>query len=70
MIVQGGNFIDGVINHVLGMITTSGNGTTVGALEEPMILVVALDTKSTFVYQSMMARAKEHQVIELRFTPC
>ena len=55
MIVQGGNFIDGVINHVLGMITTSGNGTTVGALEEPMILVVALDAKPTFVYQSMVA---------------
>ncbi len=70
MIVQGGNFSDGVINHVIGVITTSRNGTAIGSFEVPMILVVALDTKTTFMHQPVMPRAKQHQVIETRFTAC
>ena len=62
-----GNFTNGVIDHVPAAKTTSRNGTTVGTLEKPMILVVAFNTKPTFVYQSMMARTKQHQIIELRF---
>ena len=65
-----GNLIDGVINRVTGVIATCRNGTTVGTFEEPMVLVVTLDTKPAFVYQPMVARAKQHQVIEVRLAPC
>ncbi len=68
MIVQGGNFSDGVINHVIGVITTSRNGTAIGSFEKPMILVVALDTKAAFVHQPVVSRTKQHQVIETCFT--
>ena len=70
MFVQGGNFTGAVIHRIAGAITASRNGTTIGPFEEPMILIVALETKTTFVHQSVVSRTKQHQVIELRFTTC
>jgi hypothetical protein len=40
------------------------NGTAIGSFEEPVILVVAIDAESTFVHESMMPGAKQHEVIE------
>jgi hypothetical protein len=77
MIVQGGprsrstgNFSDGVINHVVGVITTSRNGTAIGSFELPKNMVFALDTKNNINHHPVKPRAKQQQVIETRFTAC
>jgi len=57
-----------VVNHVLRLVTAAWHGMAVGPFEEPVVLVVALNSKAAFVHQSMVARAQQQQVIETRFT--
>jgi len=62
-----GNFLNVVIHDVSRVITASRNGSSVRAFEEPAILVVTLDGKTTLVHPFVMLRTQQHQVIETRF---
>ena len=46
------------------MITASRNGTSVRAFEEPVVLVVTLNRKTTLVHELVMLRTQQHQVVE------
>ena len=62
--------IDIIIERVFKAITTARHGLSVRSLEIPAIQVVFGNRKTTLMYQPMMARAQQHQVIETGFTAC
>ena len=60
--------IDVIIEHVFQAITAVRHGVSVRALEIPAIEIVFGNRKTALVYQPMMARAQQQQVIETGLT--
>ena len=67
IIEQIGKLFDVIIHHVLSVITAIWYGPPVRAPEEPVILVVALDGKTTLVREFVMRRTRQHRVVEAGF---
>ena len=66
IIEQIGKLFDVIIHRVLSVITAIWYGPPVRAPEEPVILVVTLDRKTTLVHEFVMLRTQQHQVVEAR----
>ena len=51
---QLGKLSDTIIDHVFHTITAGGNGLPVRAAEEPVVLVVPMNRKTTLVHEGVM----------------
>jgi hypothetical protein len=50
------------------VVTELRNGNAVGPQKGPSVLKVFLDSKAPFVYQRVVPRAQQHEIIEIGFT--
>ena len=53
-----------IVQHITRTISAGRNGPSVRTFEEPAILVVTLERKSTLVHELVMPGAQQHQVVE------